>query len=65
VTEHTAVLDCCIPFLHHLVDETTWRHLDLLRRQNPYPVVVLTNGSPDRVAGTLNVAIISTRSHKT
>lgn len=53
------MLDCCILFSHYKNDETTLRHLELLRERNPYPVVAVCNGAAERVDEALDVDLLS------
>jgi hypothetical protein len=53
------MLDCCILFARHRDDETTRRHLAVLRARNRYPVVAVCAGSAGRVEGALDVGRLS------
>ena len=53
------MLECCILYSHHKNDETTQRHLEILRAQNPYPVIAVCNAATTHVDGALDVDCLS------
>ena len=55
--------DTIILYCYHKCDELTVRHLDLLRRHNPKPVVIPVIGEPgvEELPGSVNVAHLPSR----
>jgi len=51
----------CILFAHHNNDAVTRHHLDLLRANNPYPVIPLCNAAAEHVEDAVDVSKFSNR----
>jgi hypothetical protein len=48
--------ECCILYLHHRNDDVTRQNYELLRRNNPWPVVPIHANQPEHLPSAINVA---------
>jgi hypothetical protein len=58
------VHECCILFLHHLNDQVTRWHFDLLRRFNPYPVIPIHAAQLQHLPDAIDVGHLTSPWHE-